>query len=201
MFQITQTVPGCNNSIRAIVAAVLLLPVMNMAAMENIMVITASIVNLREKPSVDAPVLLKLAQGRIVTEIQRQNDWIEIQVDNLRAGSGWVHESLLSYIELSELTPEIDSQPDSDNFIAEFDKLNDMIKQQAGFVPFTRAEVTGADTLTVTATPEWSTATQKQREDFLSAVFKLWSDAVEPGISITVQVLDQNNDYHMMMFR
>jgi len=168
------------------------------------LVVSAPLANLREWPSTDATVLLKLSQGRIVTELNRQDEWIEILIDNAVVKSGWLHSSVVSPVtNATENDMQADSAATSTfaSFVDKFEKLNETTKNQSGFIPFTRAEISGNDTIMLIATPDWFVATQKQREDTLSAVFELWSNAVESGTSITVQVVDQNNEFHMVMFR
>jgi len=174
------------------------------AATENLLVVSASLVNVREYPATTAPILIKLSEGRVVTEIQRQQNWIEIRIDNAVIESGWVHQEFLSPLPLIA-TNEVElltvDSSRFENFIEKFEILNAGTQEHVGFIPFSKAEQSGVDTVTVTATPDWFKATRIQRQDILSAVFNLWSDAVEAGISITVQVLDENNEYHMVMFR
>jgi len=168
------------------------------------LIITGSLVNLRESPSSEAPILLKLAQGRIATATQHQRGWVEIRIDHPQINSGWVHESLVSYISIHQdgnTDPVVTKTSVFEIFMGKFEQLNQELHNQSGFIPFTGADIINDDTITVTATPDWFTASQKLREDILSAVFELWSDAVKPGVSITVQVLDENNEYHMVMFR
>ncbi|MEX2353781.1 MAG: SH3 domain-containing protein, partial [Gammaproteobacteria bacterium] len=56
--------------------------------------ITGSLVNVREAPSIDTPVLLRLSQGRRIIELGREGEWIQVQLDHDDVNSGWIHQSL-----------------------------------------------------------------------------------------------------------
>lgn len=189
---------------KSIFTVLLMLFTLASDAAENLLVVTSTLVNVRAHPATTAPILIKLAEGRIVTEIQRQQDWIKVGIDNAVIETGWVNSALLAPLPsttTNEGSPQSVRYSDFETFIDKFEVLNADTQKQAGFIPFSKAELSGTDTITVTATSDWFTATQNQREEILSAVFELWSSTVEHGESITVQVLDQNNEFHMVMFR
>ncbi|MCZ6803442.1 MAG: SH3 domain-containing protein [Proteobacteria bacterium] len=58
--------------------------------------ITGDIVNLRSDPASDTDALIKLLKGRKVIEIQRQDDWVEIETHRKDIKTGWVHKSLVA---------------------------------------------------------------------------------------------------------
>jgi len=168
------------------------------------LVITGSIVNLRQSPAMDAPVLLKLVQGRNVIEMKRVGDWIEVLTNRSDVESGWVHQSLLASLHAHTESNNVATIVDSTafrTFTDKFKEFNESITRLNGFVLFIQVEEVDIGKLQITATPEWFSATQEQREEILSTVFEMWSDIVEPGFSILVQVVDEHGQPHMVMFR
>ncbi len=170
------------------------------AAPGDELVVTGSIVNLRERPSTDATVLLKLGQDRRVVEIKREADWVEIFTNRDDVITGWVHSSLLA--PPSDHNIAITNHSDQyTRFMQTFNHLNESWQQQNGYLPFISVEEFTNRRIRITASTEWLNTEQTHREQMLSLIFDHWSKAVGNGMPIDIEVVDQNGERHMTMFR
>jgi hypothetical protein len=164
------------------------------------LIIIGTNVNLRSKPSLDSEVFLKFNKGKEVLEISRTLDWIKVATKREDYSAGWIHESLLKPFngESNRLDSEIVA---FNRFKLEYEKLIENIILEKGSNPFTAVENTERGQITFIATNDWFTYAQTDREKILSDIFNLWLKQVDVGISVMVEVVDNNYIQHMVMFR
>lgn len=152
----------------------------------------------------DGPVLMKLAEGRAVAEVRRRGNWVQVETGHEETPTGWIHANLL------QKKPEADSGESEeqqgvealfDLFKRALSEYNAGKKQEAGYAYFTDPEYTGDGVIEVTASRYWLRLPMEQRMQDLSDVFEIWAAAVGEGPSITVNVVAQNGEKQMTMFR
>jgi len=177
------------------------LPVSANATPGDELVITGFVVNLRAQPDMNATVLLKLKEDLTVTEIKREGDWV--QVYNERAGVpiGWVHNSLLVTLSISNTAAIINHTEAYDRFMPAYNNLNETWKQKHGTLPFVTIEEYINRRIRITATTEWLQTEQTAREQMVADLFKKWSNIVEPGLPADIEIVDANGNKLMSMFR
>ncbi|MGK0297350.1 MAG: hypothetical protein ACI9XC_000953 [Gammaproteobacteria bacterium] len=164
------------------------------------LIITGSIVNLRAEPSMQGKILLKLSRDKEVIEISRYQEWIEVATKREDFDTGWIHKSLLDSLDgtLEELNTDVvkfnDFKPVYEDLIQNFISAK-------GINPFSKTEHRGGGNISMVATNDWFTFSQPEREKLLSEIFNLWRQRVEIGLSVMVEVVDNNNEQHMVMFR
>lgn len=175
----------------------------SLAAIGDALTIKGDIVNLRTAPSSDADVAIKLSQGRKVIEIQRQGEWVEIETRRNDIKTGWVHASLLAKASAKPTTKPIATKTNKrfEHFMQGFNDYNEVIQKQNGAINFSKVKDKGDGTLEVIATEAWLDAPRGERERSLNKVFKLWSDVVPVGTSMSVIVLDEQGEQYMLMLR
>jgi Bacterial SH3 domain len=161
------------------------------------LIITGDIVNLRTAPSTDAASPIKLLKDRKVIEIQRQGDWVEIKTNRDDIKTGWVYKSLIIKAKTRESADEKRFRVFKQRFI----DLNQGIKKQNGIPYFKDVIDKGNGAIHVIASAVWLAKTQEARGGPLNDVFKLWSDVVPVGSSMSVIVLDEQGEQHMVMLR
>lgn len=160
--------------------------------------IMESLVNVRSEPSAESDVLLKLKQGREVTEIQRQSNWIKVDLHRDDIQFGWIHKKLLSKVEKSENTT---SPTRFEKFKKRFDDHNEVINKQNGNLFFINVLHKGKGDIELIATPFWLSSDMEIRNSSLSEIFTLWSKYVPVGSSLSVQVLDEKGERFTLMMR
>lgn len=165
------------------------------------LVITGSIVNLRGQASTDAPVLLKLLRDRRVVEIKREGEWVEVFIDRADISTGWIHNSLVAPLADRNNVPLAIHTESFNRFVETFNDLNGSWQQQYGYLPFISVEEFTNRRIRITATTVWLKTDQGHRQQMLSLIFAQWSNAVGSGLSIYLEVVDQDGDRHMSMFR
>ncbi len=172
------------------------------AATGDKLIITGEVVNVRRGPSTSAEPLLKLSKDREVIEIQRQQNWVEIETHHEDIKTGWIHQSLLgkTIIKVTK-SPNTSSSTHFDKFKQRFDDQNQVIKKQNGVIYFLEVKKTGQGQIEVIATDAWLNAQREKRGTTTNAVFKLWSKVVPVGSSMSVRVLDEQGEQHMIMIR
>jgi len=162
--------------------------------------IISPLVNLRAQPDTGAEILLKLGQGRRVVEVRHQGEWVEVYVDRDDIGTGWIHETLLAPIPDSHTV--VNNHSDAYNrFLEPFNKLNDAAKLTDGTVPFSAPDEYTNNRIRITATAAWLQTDQPVREQTVAAIFKLWGQAVGPGLTAELVILDAEGAPVMSMFR
>lgn len=170
----------------------------SLAATGDELIVIESLVNVRAGPTTDAESLIRLSEGRKVTEIQRQNNWIEVETNRDDVKTGWIHKSLLSKITTTQNTS---SPTRFDEFLQRFNDHNEVIEKQNGVIYFTEAADKGNHEIEVVATQAWISSTIETRNNSLSEIFKMWSDVVPVGSSISVQVVDEQGERYTLMLR
>ncbi len=164
----------------------------------NKLIINESLVNMRAEPAGDAEILLKLSNGREVTEIQRQGNWIEIETHRDDVKTGWIHKSLLINATAKQNTT---SPTRFDHFMQRYNEHKDDIRKQNGIIYFTEARHKGQGELELVATQDWLTSEMELQNNTLSEIFKLWSDVTPVGSSISIQVFDELGEKYTVMMR
>lgn len=194
----------CTIACRSFILAALLLaglfPSTANAAPGDELVIIDTIVNLREQPSTDAKILLKLAQDRRLIEIRREGEWVEVYTDRDDIGAGWVHASLLALLP-DYNTAVINHTEPFRQFMEAFTRLNASWEQQFGDPLFTGIDEYINHRIKITATSKWLQTDQKQREQMLTTLFDLWGKTVAPGQSIEITIMTPDGTPTMSMFR
>lgn len=182
------------------------------------LVVTGSIVNLRTAASTASEAALKLLQGRKVIEIQRLDDWVEIETGRSDIRTGWLHQSLVAKASEVDLSIFEKTEPEEvkltiaeqmaksdinrfEHFMQRFNDRNEVTIKQGGIIYFSDAKQNDDNAIKVIATEAWLTAEIEERQNTLSEVFKLWSDVVPVGSSITMKVFDEQGEQHMVMLR
>lgn len=162
-------------------------------------------VNLREGPSTDHTVALKLAKGQKLFEIQREGEWVEVWTGMAGGKSGWIHVSLVTKTAMASPQPppnrEVVFEQAFDKFRPEFAVLNEWLEIETGNMPFTDVEYTGNGVVRVMANATWLDTGRVQREKHLTRIFELWNAVVEVGLPVTVEIVDNQNERLMVMFR
>ena len=167
------------------------------AAAGDKLIITGSIVNLRTAPSTDAASPIKLLKDREVIEIQRQGDWVEVKTSREDINTGWIYKTLIRKVKKRESAEEKRFRI----FKQRFNAYKENIRNQNNIPQFKEVIDKGEGTIHVIATEAWLATTHDARGVSLSDVFKLWSDVVPVGSSLTVIVLDEQGEQHTMMLR
>ena len=168
------------------------------------LVITGDIVNIRIGPSIDTDAMIKLLKDHKVIEIQRQEDWVEIETHRKDIKTGWVHESLVAKVTATTTKPPKQktlSQRRFEHFMQGFNEYNEIIIKQNGALYFLEARDKGKGVIDVIATEAWLNAGREERGISLNEVFKLWSDVVPVGSPMSVIVFDEQGEQHMVMLR
>ena len=76
--------------------------------------VQGTLVNVREGPGTDFPVIMKLGNGTKVTEILRQESWVAVKVSG-RDQIGWIHATLLKREKIEDSKDSISSKEDYTN--------------------------------------------------------------------------------------
>lgn len=175
------------------------------AAPGDTLSIDVDLANVREGPSTNFPVVMKLGKGRNLIEIRRQSDWVEIETGKSIIKSGWIYAPLLKQVNAAKTTIvlKIDgsTNPLFELFKLAFNELNENIKRETGQTYFTKSENPDNRTIQLTATESWLNAPREARQENLSEIFEIWGAAVGDGLPITVDIIDNNGDRLMSMFR
>lgn len=165
------------------------------AATGDELVVTGSIVNLRAEPSLESRVLLRVAEGRTLIEISRYRDWLEVATRRSDVGAGWIHESLLSPVSGHTVDPGFAA------FQQELNRINTIHTADTGEMPFLHVEQLAPGELRITAAAPWFALEQSQRETILSDLFSFWQQQNDVGNIVSLEVVDQNRQPHMLMFQ
>jgi SH3-like domain-containing protein len=170
------------------------------AAPGNSLVINGDNVNVRKGPSLKYPVVVKVHKEDVVVELQRQGEWVEIEIDKTGDKTGWIHSSLVG--QKTNITPEkVTARDEFQIFMAAFDELNTNIKSKMGLVYFTSAEELGYGIIQIKATDVWIDMPISEKENTMRIIFKLWDEAESSGLPIAVYIVDKNNNQHLSMYR
>ena len=184
----------------------LIYPWHTMAAPGDELVVTGGLVNVRSAPSLDAPVVMRLAKGRMLTEISREGPWVEINTRRSDIDSAWIHSKLVTIARESveAQMPDYQSAEEKtlfDLFNRALREMNENNKKETGNTYFQKAKNLGNGVVEVTATEEWLNASRESREKAMSEVFRIWDAAMVDRSSITVFIVNQNGERQMSMFR
>lgn len=182
---------------RTIVVVCLIAMQSSLAEPGDELIISSEIVNLRSAPSTQAEVPIKLTKNKKVIEIQRQGDWVEVETNRQDVKTGWLYKTLV------KKGPKKETQAEKRYrvFQERYADYNAAIKEQNGTHYFTETAYSDETTLSVVPTAAWLNAEIEERQNTLSEVFKIWSDVVPVGISITLLVVDKQGKQHMLMLR
>ena len=163
------------------------------------LVVNSEIVNLRTQPSVTSQIVKRLARNHEVIEISRYDDWVEVGTKDKGLDYGWIHGPLLV---TKQGTAVSSLQNDSFSvFRTQFVALIKDIEKQTGIIPFTEVEQQDEGSLQLTSSKDWLSLAPEQRDELLTEVFDLWRKYVATGLSVSVDVIDENGNQYMMMFR
>ncbi len=163
------------------------------------LVINAEIVNLRSRPSTTSTIVKRLPIDREIIEISRYEDWVEVATNDKRLDYGWIHSDLLAKKDGSPVaTPQ---NHHFSLFRAHFVSLVKEVENKTGVTPFIAVEQLDEGSLQLTSNEDWLSLTLDQRNNILTKVFDLWRKYVETGLSVAVEVMDEDGNQHMMMFR
>lgn len=177
----------------------IMMTINSIAATGDKLIITGDIVNLRAEPSTEADSPIKLLKDGKVTEIQRQNDWVEVETHRKDIETGWVHKSLLTKADL--FSQNTSSPTRFDRFMQLFNDHNEVINKQNGVIYFTKVKHKGEGQLEVVASEAWLNIDNELRNNSLSKIFELWSDVTPVGSSISVRVFDEQGEQYTLMLR
>ncbi len=194
------------NTIRtAAVLLSLMLPVTLPGAEGDELRVMSHLVNVRQGPSMETAVVLKLAEGRSVVEIRREGNWVKVETGNESTPKGWIHADLL---QKAGAGAEAGIDEDKEGVQALFElfeqalaEYNARKKEEAGYSYFTDPAYTGDGVVVVTGSRYWLRLPMEQRMQDLSDVFEIWAAAVGEGPSITVNVVAPSGEKQMTMFR
>ena len=183
-----------------------------LAAPGDVLYVKSNIINMREGPSTEFPVVLKLQKGRKLIEIQSVDGWIEVDTSRSDIRSGWIYESLLQLtpvenVQKTEATSNsaevVNIKIDSiyELFKVAFNEFSEQIANKTGYICFTNSKDLGLGTIQVVGTEAWLALPRKEREQTLVQIFDLWDAAVGDGLPITVFIVDNKGDKQMSMMR
>lgn len=186
-------------SLKLLVLVVFLLHTFDsLAAKGDELVVIESLVNVRSEPSSESESILKLKKDRKVTEIQRQKNWVEVDLRRDDIKTGWIYKPLLAKTTASKNTS---SRTPFDKFMQQFNVHNDVFKKQNGIIHFTKVIYKDKGDIELIATNVWLNSDIETRNNSLSEIFDLWSKFVPVGSSISIQVLDELGDQYTLMMR
>lgn len=153
--------------------------------------------NLRENPATDASILLQLEKGHPLHEIQRDGDWVQVATGLEEIKSGWVYAALIS----TDRNRMAGGQRINNDIVALFKQAFAEYNRRGGKGLFPEAEYRGDGVMQVTATDAWLARPLRERQQSLNELFALWAAAVGEGVSISVDIADEQGQRHMTMFR
>ena len=167
-----------------------------MAATGDVIYVQGDVVNMREAPSTEANIVLKLHEGQKMLEIQQKGDWVEVGVYRTGGKSGWVHSSFVGN-QILDGAIEAFADPKFDKFNAAFSELNSSIKRESGILLFTKAENLGDGIVQVTATDTWLSAPESERQSSLQTIFNLWDEVEDSESPIAIYIVDKDGIQQM----
>ncbi len=74
-----------------------------LAATGDTLIVTGDGVNVRYAPSTTAKVRMRVSRDQLVTERERQGDWVRVEIAGSDGAEGWIHASLLTAPTAEEL--------------------------------------------------------------------------------------------------
>lgn len=185
---------------KSIIIPVYLLACNVLAAPGDSFLVLGNNVNVREGPSLNYPVVLKLHKGHKVMEFQREGEWVEIRTGKTGEKSGWIHSSLLGQESVDAPTKTTGNKK-FQKFKTDFDELNARINKKMGITFFTKAEELGNGIIQVTATDAWVNTPKPDKANTIRVLFELWDTAEGSGSPIAVYIVDKQGNQHMSMSR
>ncbi len=75
-----------------------------LAATGDTLIVTGDGVNVRYAPNTDAKVRMRVYHDQLVTELQREGDWVRAEIAGSDGASGWIHSSLLAVPSADQVT-------------------------------------------------------------------------------------------------
>ena len=184
------------NSIYLILLS-MILPTYSPVEAGDELVVIKPIVNLRAGPSLKYSVILQLSEGDRLAEIERQGDWVEVETADENVKSGWVYQPLVAKVR--DNTEEDDKQ--FARFKERFDIQNEVLEKQNGVAYFLDLLHKGEGNVDIIATQAWLDEDRIVRERIVSELFLLWAAIAKVGQSISIHVLDEAGEQHMVMLR
>lgn len=176
-----------------------------MAIPGDTMVITGNVVNLRQGPSTSYPVLMKLRKNQKIIEIQRAEDWVEIDTGRKDISSGWIYARLLKKTVDNQDTDGSEYGATTDPlfglFKLAFAELNEKLLKQSGKSYFSSVDNPGNRIVRLTASDAWFNTPRPERNAILEEIFLIWCAAVGDGIPVTVEIVDKEGNKLMSKFR
>ena len=161
--------------------------------------INADIVNIRSAPTTESDVLIKLAKGSEVTEIDRQDEWVQIVIHRDDFKSGWVHGSLLARAKSSTNTSS--NQRLFDRFNERFNLYKDVYRKQTGEIYYLEATDIGNGALEITVTENWLAADQTVRDRTLAEVFAHWQAVHNSSKSLSIHAIGKQGEQYSVIMR
>ena len=87
------------NRIAITILAAWLFSILAVSALAGQLVIDRDMVNIRQQPTTESAIVFRLSKGVIITELQKQERWYEIELDGATKRSGWVFDTLVKGFE------------------------------------------------------------------------------------------------------
>lgn len=175
------------------------------AAAGDELAVTGSIVNLRAGPSLDADVLMRLEQGRVLVELDRRSKWVHVSTGRDDIRSGWIYADLVRVMPEAQDAKRGNEEDTVDDLVALFKQAlaeyNTRKNRESGYAYFIEPEYTGDGVIVVTGTEPWLQLPMEQRMEDLADVFEIWAAAVGEGPPITINVMDAAGEKQMTMYR
>ena len=178
----------------------ILIPCVCFGSPGDTLYVQGNAVNMREGPSTNAKVIMKLNKGHKLLEISSSGEWIEVGAHRTGGKTGWIHSSLVDKQFIGRTTKAIET-PEYIKFKAAFNQLNKNIKQNNGKTFFTKSEYLGDGIVQVTATDYWLSSPYTDRENKLRIIFNNWDTVEGTGLPIAVHVVDSRGEMKMWMNR
>lgn len=187
---------------RLAVAGLVLIGGSAWAASGDLLVVTGDRVNVRSGPSTDAQVQTRLTRDQQVTEIERQGDWVRVEIERADGGEeGWIHGSLLAATEgtAEEPSPGVPEPavgpaaadlPGMARFRESVTYLNSRAQQVAGVDLFTSVQPVGAGVVQVSITDDWATVPPAGQRSYLNTLVDRWAAAQASAGPVSVQIID-----------
>lgn len=163
--------------------------------------VKAKLANVRSGPASGSAIVMRLQQGSIVIERQREKDWIEIERVKDQTRTGWIHASLVAKAGPDSPATATSADPLYDLFLQAYATMNKRLLRDTGKAFFAKVENVGNRVIQLTITDDWLALTRPQREQRLNEIFTIWDAAVGDDIPITVDIVDADGNRLMSKFK
>ncbi len=166
----------------------------------DILAVRGNNVNMRTGPSTNHPVMQQVHRGQELVELQRHGPWVQVMPDKAGGPSGWIHATLVKkdFRQKAAAAPKVDK---FQKFQNAFDALNENIRAAQGKILFVNPVAAVDSIINVTATDQWLSLADNDRERHLRDIFEIWDTSEGTGLPISVNVMDQSGKARMIMLR